>query len=216
MIKNYKRFLGLTAVLFISITLIYLSTSNYGFGLSPDSTHYISISKNIIPEHSFVSSITEWDVKGEKSWNALWPPFYPALLIVPVFLRNYLNDFPFIILNGILLFITILLTNILLKRIVNTDKIIYLFSIVLIVFSKWLFWIFCFVWSETVFIPLVLVYLLLFDNFMKSKSDRDYNLLLVSIMALSMIKYIGIIFFIPLLYYSYRARLLVNLKRMFF
>ena len=216
MIDNYKRFIILLAALLLCIFLIYISSVNYGIGLSPDSTHYISISKNIIPDHSIVSSITEWDIVGEKSWNALWPPLYPLFIIIPVLLHNYFKEIPFVILNGILLFVTIFLTGMLLKRLVKTDKIIYLLSIILIIFSKWLFWIFCFIWSETLFIPLVIVYLLLFDNFIKSKSDRDYYFLLISIAALSMTRYIGIFFFIPLFYYVCRTHFLFNLRRVIF
>jgi|BarGraIncu00222A_1022003.scaffolds.fasta_scaffold33618_2 hypothetical protein len=214
MIINYKRYFSYLVILFACISLIYISTANCGIGISPDSAHYISIAKNILPEHNFLSSITGWDDKEIKNWNALWPPLYPIIIVVPVLLRNYFNDFPFIILNGILLFITILLSVKLFKRLVNSDKIIYPAGIILIVFSKWFFWIYCFVWSETVFIPLVLVNLLLFDNFMKSKSDRDFYLLLGSILALSLTRYIGVFFFFPLIYFGFRNRFLINRLRL--
>ena len=201
------------SIFLICFSFIYINASKYGLGLSADSINYLSIAKNISTDFSFTTSVTEWNFEGTKYWNAYWPPLYPITLILPNIIGNKLA---FILFNALLLSLTVLLSIKLMERICSENKIRILLSVILIVFSRWVLWTFSFMLSETLFIPLVLAYLLLLDNLIKERNDKNYILLLVVTCMLSLTRYIGIFFFLPIIILTTPSYFIFQLKRIIY
>ena len=216
-LKKYQRHFSFVLLAAGCILLIYFNASRYGIGVSADAAHYTSISKNILKDFSFYSSITEWDYNGSRNWNGFWPQLFPILLTIPVLLSSFFSsDIPIIIFNGFFLALTVALSYLLLKRFINGKKPELIATIVLVVFSKWLLWTFLYIWTEAVFIPFVILYFLVFDDFIKDKSDKNFNRLLLITVLLSITRYIGVVFFLPLFIFSIYTRFIFNPKRIFY
>lgn len=208
-----NNFFIFTGTSLLCIFLVLINASKYGLGLSADSINYLSIAKNISTDFSFTTSITEWNFEGTKYWNAYWPPLYPITLILPNIIGS---ELAFIFFNGLLLSLTIILSVKLMERITIGSKIRILLAAILIVFSRWILWTFCFFLSETLFIPLVIAYLLLFDNLIKDRSDKNYILLLTVTCLLSLTRYIGIFFYLPIILLTIPSHFIFQVKRIIY
>jgi hypothetical protein len=211
--KGNLKFFLITLVVISSILLIYVNATPFGPGITADSANYLSIAGNISENLSFTTSITEWDFTGERYWNGYWPPLYPILLVMPVIVGGNLA---LIIFNGILLGITFLLSYKLLERINHGKPALILLTVLLIGSSKWIVWIFCYIWSETVFIPLVLGYFLLLDDLIRDRNNKNYISVLVVTSLLSLTRYIGVFFFIPIVLFTLPSFFLFSIKRIFY
>ena len=187
-------------IVFLCYLIIYLNAKNYGIGISPDSTHYISTADNISSRLYYSSSITSWDVKEETAWPTLWPPLFPIFLSIFIKLRIFVGENLFVYLNSSLWAITVILSWMLLVKLFENlwERILTIF---LLNISIGLNYIYLFVWSETLFIPFILVYILLFDKYRQERSNKYLVLLLLVTSLLPLIKYIGIIFILPILYF---------------
>ena len=127
--------------------LIYIQTSKYGIGLSPDSITYLKLA-NAISQEGFVFIIN--------NPSATFPPFYPLLLSVVSVLFNI--DILIIArwFNIVLVFLFSFLSLVLYRKL--TKNLLILPALGLIVaFSKPTNLVFCYAWSESLFIFIILL-----------------------------------------------------------
>ncbi|MHB1688693.1 MAG: glycosyltransferase family 39 protein [Ignavibacteriaceae bacterium] len=168
----------------IGAIVIFLLTSRYGAGVSPDSVYYISVARHIADGTGFVGY--------DGYYFVLQPPLYPVLLaaikailyIDPLVSAGYVNAFLF----GIIIYLSglFLLKNLKSLSLVFLGTISVLISYPLIQVSLM-------AWSESLFILLVLLYLYYLDLYQR-RGNMSSLLFLSMFAALACLtRYIGVI-----------------------
>lgn len=194
---NLWKFPVFKLILFCIIPFLLLSliTHRYGIGVSPDSTHFLSTALNFNQEFDFKSSITSWEQSSEKAYQPLWPPLYPLILSV-LFILPLDQNFLLTFINSILLCISLLLTEQIVSEIFGKRKALNYFILFFTVYSLPLLYVYSFVWTEVLFIPLFLSTILIFIRLKKSYDDKKFILLCCCIIFLGLTRYIGFVFFL--------------------
>lgn len=165
--------------------VILVSTKTYGLGLSPDSSRYISSAQNIFS--GFISY--------DDTPMVHFPPLYSVTIaVIHYFLPTNIFTSTRII-NIILFGYIIYLTGVLLLMYSKSTLFAILGSVSTLV-SIPLTGVAVWAWSETLFIALLVTYLLLFE-YHRSRLDLFSTILLsISVALLALTRYIGIIFWL--------------------
>ena len=177
-IKNDVFWLLLSILSLSSILLIFISTKNYGVGVSPDSTVYINAAKQII--------------NGETINLVMWPPFYPAALALCSKLFNSQILDTARIMNAVLFGLTIFVSGILFKRNLRSSSVILVLGIMTVIISVPLFQVHLWAWSEPLFILFSTLFLLFIDNYVNSKKFIDLILSAICVSFCCFTRYVGI------------------------
>ena len=169
----------------LGVTIVFLSTSRYGAGLSPDSIGYIGSARNIIVG------------AGVTSYNGspliVQPPLFPTLLAIaggifktdPLTLANTVNAIIFgaIVYFGGLLFFKYL----------PSYPIFAFIGLLAIVTSPPLFKVSVMAWSEPLFILFVILSLLFANSYLEKNDVISLILLSLSVSFSTLTRYIGVV-----------------------
>lgn len=157
---------------FIGMGLLLLLTKHGGLGISPDSIYYMSAADNFLAGKGFY----QFDEKP----FVMFPVFYPIVLSSVKWIagNSFLNAAPF--LNAILFGLTIFLSGAMLEK---TNHVRWLKWLVLsiIALSPGLLEIYTMLWSETLFITEVLLFIWFCKMYFESYSIQ--HLLFIAIVA---------------------------------
>lgn len=144
---------------------VYYNTLHSGIGISPDSVVYSSVADNL--KNHFAAN----DFNGLPMVD--FPLGYPGLLalIASVTKTSVLKMAP--VLNAVLFCITILLTSIVLNRYTKQSAFYKLLLLLLFACCPCLLEVYAMLWSETLFICWVLLFLILAHNYLQTQSIRN-------------------------------------------
>ena len=188
-------------ILVISILFMYVLTP-HGSATTPDSLSYLDISSNIKNGNGIV--ITDYSLENfpDKSFKVqnYWPPLYPILLSVSTSQKpsvTMVSRLSVVLLSLTILFVYLTLNIFLNRYIALTSALALCISIPIIT-------VYTYVWSETLFIPLLTIAswssILYLKNDIQDDSRKYiyFSSLLISILGLAFTRYIGIIYFLLL------------------
>jgi len=160
--------------------IIFLSTKNFGVGVSPDSTSYIFQAKQILD--------------GKDISKTTWPPLFPAILaLLSSIFRTSLLDIARILNTG-LFGITIFVSGLIYRRYLKSSIIILFISIITVLVSPPLIPVYLMAWSEPPFIVFATFFLLFIDSYLKNKKRKNifFSAFWVGLCCLT--RYIGVSF----------------------
>ena len=143
--------------------LVLLSTSLFGAGLSPDSVYYISIARNFADGKGLITYLGDPVV--------VWPPLYPILLAIPSILFKIDPLISAHVINAILFGLTVYFSGLLLSRHLDSSVVFSLLGTAVLLFSNILQDIFIMVWSETLFIFFVILFLFFLEKYIQKSND---------------------------------------------
>lgn len=198
--KPYKmvHLFILAVIAGIGTIFIFVCTKKYGTAFSADSVNYMAAAHNLLAGKGFLMCDGEPFIA--------WPPLYPTLLALLKFFRvDYIVSVRCVsaLAFGFIMYLSGLWV---LK---NTSR---LFLAVLcslgILLSKPLTYVFCYAWSETIFIVLLMMFFLLLPSFIKESTIKRGLLLALITAAACLTRYIGGVLFLLLV-----LSVLVNKKQ---
>lgn len=142
----------------VGFIIILLFTRYGGIGISPDSIEYVSVARNLIVGNGF----TEYS----GSPMVAFPLFYPFFLAAVMFITQHdiISLAPY--LNGFLFATLILLSGIIIEKFKYKTKIYKRILLVIIVICPALIEIYTMLWSESLFILFILIFILLFHKYL--------------------------------------------------
>lgn len=166
--------------------LLFITTSKFGLGLSPDSIEYIAVSKNLLEGRGFLS------FDGIPVVN--WPPFYPVLLSFTSFALGIEAATTALIVNVILFGLIVYSFGNICSKFLNSQLLVVI-GLVSILFSIPIFSVSLWGWSELIFILLIIWYINSLISFIENKSKAAL-IILTLITSLAMLtRYIGVAFY---------------------
>jgi len=170
--KNFTNHIDSIFAALIGGVLIILYTNHNGLGISPDSIYYTSASDAWVKGNGWI--------QFDQTPLVMFPVGYPFLLGVLhfIFPQSIIPIMPFV--NALLFAIVILLSGVMLEKI-NLSKWFKWILLLLIVFSPTLIEIYSMLWSETLFIVEILVFIFCAQTYFTSANFK--NLLMVSLVA---------------------------------
>ena len=144
-----------------------------GIGISPDSIVYLSVARNL-NAHAALVDYNQGPLVD-------FPAFYPLFLAAMQFVSgmDVLTIAP--VLNGLLFFLVILLSNAILKRFQVNSKFYRPLLLLLLALSPALLDIYSMLWSETLFIVILLSFILTLCRYFNSRTLQ--NLFYCAILA---------------------------------
>lgn len=180
----------------IAILLVLIGTSKHGLGLTGDSMNYLALSENLLNGKGVVGM-------GGTSF-VLWPPGYSIIISGLLAITNSDAYSILTALNLVSLTATIILSSLLFRQTLLEAKIRFYGSLLLVLApGVYLIWVFAFV--ETVFVPILLLFLFLCQKWRNNLSiSRVCQLSLISL-TLFFLKYIGIVTLPIILYLIYKG-----------
>jgi hypothetical protein len=148
----------------MAILFIYYYTLHSGIGISPDSVIYASTAENL------KANFTAYDFNGTHLVD--FPLGYPALLALlsAITKTSVLKVAPF--LNAVLFCIAIFLTSTILNRYIKQSALYKLALLLLLACSRCLLEVYGMLWSETLFICWVLLFLLIAHTYLRTQTMR--------------------------------------------
>jgi len=170
--KNFTNHIDSIFAALIGGVLIILYTNHNGLGISPDSIYYTSASDAWVKGNGWI--------QFDQTPLVMFPVGYPFLLGVLhfIFPQSIIPIMPFV--NALLFAIVILLSGVMLEKI-NLSKWFKWILLLLIVFSPTLIEIYSMLWSETLFIVEILVFIYYAQTYFTNANFK--NLLTVSLVA---------------------------------
>lgn len=178
--KNYDSLLAAI----IGFIVIILFTNHGGIGVSPDSIMYTSVARNL--------NAGNWLLGYDNKPIVLFPVLYPIFLgsIMFVTRLDVIILAPF--LNGILFALVLFLSGCIMQKFTTTSRIYKLFILLIIVFCPCLTEVYSMLWSETLFIFWVIIFIIFVHHYLQNTSLK--NLVIIGcIAALSCItRYAGV------------------------
>lgn len=204
---------GINAIIIAAFAwLVVTMQTPYGLATTPDSLSYLDMAANMHNGQGALATDFSLDNNGQPAFieQRLWPVLYPALL--SIFVDNLSDTTGAASLAKILFIITALLTYLILAR--HLQRFLALPATLLFCLATPMTTIYTYAWSETVFVPLMLMAAWLAIVFMETAADRPGQkyitslLMLATLIALFYTRYIGLAFFvvIPLIYMRSRNR----------
>ena len=157
----------------IGFCAIRLFTSYSGVGISPDSIMYASTATNIQAHWSLLT------FNGTPL--VFFPVFYPAFLALIQFVTKV--D-PFVagsIINSCLFATVILITGWMLAKFITHSRIYKCLILIAIILSPALLQVYSFLWSETLFILLVMLFILNYHHYLQTQTTG--RLLIIALVA---------------------------------
>lgn len=177
----------------------------YGSATSPDSLKYLDIAKNLKDGKGFFTTDFSLEHAGVHALieERSWPPLYPWLL--SRFIKSASDVSTVSGLSRILLFLTILFAFLITYRI---NVVSALLSSLLLAITVPIITIYTYVWSETLFLPILMAFAWAVITYLESEERAFmHRAAILFIVAMLMIllaytRYIGIAFavFFPILY----------------
>src|SRR5665647_3445847 len=159
MLPNYlKKNIDSLIAAAIGFIVIMLFTDYGGIGISPDSIAYTSAARNFVAGNGIT------DYSG--SPLVIFPLFYPFFLGLVMFITQ--SDIITIapVLNGLMFAALIFLSGTLIERFKYKTNWYKRIILIITAFSPSLIEIYSMLWSESLFILLVLVFILLFQRYL--------------------------------------------------
>lgn len=146
----------------VGFLIIMLYTRYGGIGISPDSIAYTSVARSFVAGNGF------FDYSGTPL--VAFPLFYPTFLGMLMFVSQHdiIQIAPF--LNGLLFATLIFLSGILMEHFKYKTNLYKRILLTIITFSPSLIEIYSMLWSETLFILLVVVFILYFHKYLLNHS----------------------------------------------
>lgn len=168
----------------VGIALILMSTSLFGAGLSSDSVYYISTARNLGEGNGLIS------YTGAPFID--WPPLYAIILATPYFIFRIdpLISAPFI--NAVLFGLIVYFSGLLLSRHLVSSIAYSLLGAALLLFSNVLQDLYTMVWSETLFILLVILFLFYLEKYLEKKDRTSLIVLSLAVALAGLTRYIGV------------------------
>lgn len=163
---------GLTVAFSLAgVLFVFLSTSRYGVGISPDSTAYISAARSVLAGQGLCCH--------DGSLYAAWPPLFPILLAIPGLVgidpattARFLNAFA---LGGV-----ILASGVFFSRCLRSKALI-LIALSSVTLCAPLVGVSSMAWTEPVFVLLIVLFILQIARFLRD--GRTWSLVAASILA---------------------------------
>ena len=164
--------------------IIFLFTRHSGIGVSPDSINYLSAARNLAAGQG----LTQYDQSPLIDFPALYPVFLRSIAAV-----SGLDPLIFLpVLNGLLFFALLYISGSLMNGFLPVSMIYKRIMLSCFVMSPCLLEVYPMLWSETVFLPLVLLFILTLAQYLRSHSVQSL-LLCAAITALACVtRYVGI------------------------
>jgi hypothetical protein len=181
--SNHRQILILCVLALFGTLIIYSPIRKSGIGMSPDSISYISASQSLLAGEGFIN------LNGLPFVH--WPPLYPVVLtFFKLFGMNYALTMT--LMNFLFFITTILLSSLLIKK--QTGS--FAFAIMLAafcIFSKPLFYVWTFAWSEPFFIMIIVSFFYCLHTYMKQPSFRNIVILALITISTTLARYPGIV-----------------------
>jgi hypothetical protein len=164
--------------------LVLLASARYGAGLTTDSVAYLDVARSIASGKGFTFHT------GEPLIN--WPPLYPMLLaLVGVVTGLDPSSFAHIV-NAILFGLLVLLSAHLLRSGLRMTSSYSVLGVCAMVFSVPLSGIYAMTWSECLFVPLVVLFLICAQRYGESRSMASLAIMAISTALACLTRYIGV------------------------
>ncbi|MDE3253936.1 MAG: hypothetical protein KGO92_14115 [Bacteroidota bacterium] len=168
----------------IAVCFVYFFTRHSGIGISPDSVMYASAAGHLRTDFSFTDfngmPLVDFPA-GYPSWLALFSMIFPGSLLS---MANWLNGALFV---GVLL-----LTQLIWKEQNKTTGIISSLFLLLLACSPCLIEVYTMLWSETVFLFLILLFLVNLKYYLENPTTRNLGLLALVTALACITRYAGI------------------------
>jgi len=165
--------------------IVLFSTAKYGAGLSTDSVAYLDVARSLVSGKGFVIHTGTQVV-----W---WPPLYPMLLAF-IQLATELDPASFAqIVNAVLFALVLLLSAGLFQAAFPGNVACSLLGVGTVLLSVPLSDVYAMAWSECLFIPLVLAYLLCAQRYWRRRDALSLAGLTLSAAFACLTRYIGLV-----------------------
>lgn len=179
---NGLHLLILGVISLSGIVIVLISTHKYGAGASPDSVNYVAAARSLLAG------------KGFLRFNGViydtWPPFYSILLAsLKLCGIDYLISARCI--SAMSLGLLIFLASLWVLRYSNSLFLAVLCSIS-ILFSKPLFHISCYAWTEALFITLITAFFFALNSTLKNPNFKTGFVLALITAAVCLTRYVGV------------------------
>jgi hypothetical protein len=162
-------------VLFMAVAgadLVLLSAARYGAGLSPDSVAYLDVARNLASGRGFTFHTGEHLL--------LWPPLYPIVLaLVSLVTRLDPSIFAHVV-NAVLFAAVIALSAVLVRESLGQRMPFAALGLATVMLSAPLLDIYAMAWSDCLFIPLVLLYVVATQHYWRQESSAALAIMFVS------------------------------------
>lgn len=179
---RYKLVLAILCL--IGISIILLATNRFGAGLSNDSVGYIAIARHIANGVGIVNY--------DGSPFVLQPPLYPAILATIDYVFGVDPLLSANIVNAILYGLIVYLGGLLIFKHLSSFPTFALLGTLAIVFSRPLFGVSVWVWSEPFFIFLLLLSFISAQSYLEKNNIISLMLFSSSVALSSLTRYIGV------------------------
>ncbi|MDP4263867.1 MAG: hypothetical protein Q8941_15170 [Bacteroidota bacterium] len=178
--KNIDSLLAATAGFFI----IFLFTRHGGIGIEPDGVVYLTTAENLGANGKL----------ADFTHNALvdFPAFYPFFLSAVMWLTGLKPLLFAPVLNGLLFAIVIYLSGLIMEQFLYRSKWYKIALLTCIVVSPCLLEVYSMLWSETLFLPLLLLFLISLHRYFQSYSRQALIAAAVIVSFASVTRYAGV------------------------
>jgi hypothetical protein len=164
--------------------LVFLSTAKYGAGISPDSTDYLDVARSLTSGKGFV-----FHTGKPLVW---WPPLYPMLLALVGFATR-LDPAVFAHLVNAALFATVICLSARLFQPGSRQTTNYsVLGVCAVLLSIPLSEVYAMAWSECLFLPLVLLYLVFAQRYWDSGDMLPLAVMTLSTALACLTRYAGV------------------------
>ena len=163
---------------------LYYFTRHSGIGVSPDSVNYLSAANNIRDHFSFT------DFNGKPLVD--FPLGYPVFLATASFLSGQSPIQVVPLLNGIFFSAVILLTSMIINGYQKTSPLYKTLFLALLACSPCLLEVYSIVWSETLFLFLIMLFIVSMRNYFRSHSTNSLLLVAIVVAMAFVTRYAGI------------------------
>jgi hypothetical protein len=172
--KNYLKNIDCLVAALIGFYIIHLFARYSGIGISPDSIMYASTAQNI---HDHFSLIT-----FNNTPLVFFPVFYPFFLSICIFLSGGTDPISAgSVINAMLFGTTIFLTGRMTTKF-KAPSVIYKWLILAaVILSPALLEIYMYLWSETLFILVILIFIIAYHNYLQTHGTKA--LIIVAVVA---------------------------------
>ena len=168
-LKNYDTIIAAIA----GFVIVYVFTLHSGIGVSPDSVVYLGTARNI-HAHGLFNDFANKPM-------VIFPLLYPIFLSITMFMTHHDPMVFAPILNPFLFAIAIYISGRMMERFVNHSRWYQQIALFSLTLSPCLLEIYSMLWSETIFVILLLLFMIFLSRYLKSPSIK--NLIVISIIT---------------------------------
>jgi hypothetical protein len=166
------------------VAVVLLATSKYGAGITSMSSAYLDAASSLAKGKGFVFHTGEPMV--------LWPPLY-SMLLASVQLVTGLEPAAFVhIVNAVLFAVVVCLSAYLFRPYLTHDSVYSVLGVCAVLFSVPLSFVYATAWSECLFIPLTLLYLIAAQRYWERSDGRSLVVMTISAALACLTRYIGV------------------------